>query len=264
MPRLQHSITDSCFYLYESEQDARMATPKGGTGFLISYHIPNRKRRAMIPYAVTAKHVVTQGFKWARFNRSDGGTWVGEIEGWCYAAGGDDLAVAPFLDGPDDLNTLCMDWWDVLTKPEDCEELDIGLGSPVCMMGRLKNHDGRWMNTPAVRFGNISMMPGEPVKNRKTGLGQVSFLVEMHSVSGFSGSPVLVYDDHGAPDSLSVLLGVDWGHLPPPDGQTNADNAGIACVVPAWVLYELLTEDECVVKQRRELTERYPEPMEET
>ena len=170
------------------------------------------------------------------------------------------IASAPLLMGPEDVHVLAVGADVLLRGPEQCDQLNIGIGSPVFMIGRLMNHEGRFMNTPAVRFGRISMMPGEPVRNRDTGLDQESFLIEMHSISGFSGSPVFSYEEGGASyASNSWLLGIDWGHLPGPDGSTSADNAGIACIVPSWTLARLLFEDEDVKGQRKEVLAQYPE-----
>ena len=145
------------------------------------------------------------------------------------------------------------------------------------MVGRLLNHQGRQRNIPTVRFGDISMMPWEPILNQR-GLMQESFLVEMRSLSGYSGSPVFVTVDGYTPRPVAHkggeipmegggtwLLGIDWGHLrtygkvvSEKDKQTPIEedwvvpsNSGQAMVVPAWKLRELLDQEELVVRRKQ-------------
>ena len=109
------------------------------------------------------------------------------------------------------------------------------------------------------------MLPLEPIYNEKRGLSQESFLVEMHSLPGYSGSPVFVYDHHvrmWEQKYMQVgirLLGIDWCHLSTYEpvlekdsenrfekinGQFVRSNTGMAGVVPAWKLKELLNSEE--------------------
>lgn len=160
-----------------------------------------------------------------------------------------------------------------------------------------------------MRFGNLAMMP-ELINQPKRAFEQESFLVDMRSQAGFSGSPVFVYfestgwrnlpdlperlpddsDDHDAnvkaieanikaledrvkdrPTSGVMervwLLGIDWGHLPVWDdvfdGNQNVGrmrvSTGMAGVVPAWKLFDLLHDEEMAMardKAEEELVER--------
>ena len=146
------------------------------------------------------------------------------------------------------------------------QRLDVGPGDEVFFVGRFVTHEGRTRNLPTARFGNIAMLPHEPVRNPESGIDQESFLVEARSVSGYSGSPVFVYippmalrppqrilsnSSHGP-----FLLGVDWGHLggkdlvrdrsgrPAEEGFHILQNAAMMTVVPAWRLQELLDTEE--------------------
>ncbi len=152
------------------------------------------------------------------------------------------------------------------------EQYAIGPGDDVFMVGRFINHQGRQRNTPVVRFGNISMMPWEPIKNER-GLLQESFLVETRALSGFSSSPVFVYHTPYSPMPAELptreqgiwLLGVDWGHMrtfekvmekneedPVSEGWVVPSNSGQMGVVPAWKLQELLDREEFVMARKRE------------
>jgi hypothetical protein len=140
------------------------------------------------------------------------------------------------------------------------------------MAGRYVNYEGLQFDRPVVRFGNLAMLP-EPIRQRERGFDQESFLVDMRSVSGFSGSPVTLYypspwirpaDREGkklvdgqAVSEDSWLLGVDWGHLSVVETITEGGKktrvkakSNMACVVPAWKLKELLDTVEDIVKPR--------------
>jgi len=67
----------------------------------------------------------------------------------------------------------------------------IGLGDGVFMIGRFIDHAGEGTNYPAARFGNISIMP--TMIDLGDGYGGECYCLDMHSRTGYSGSPVFVY-----------------------------------------------------------------------
>jgi len=160
-----------------------------------------------------------------------------------------------------------------LTKGE-IGEYGIGIGDEIFMVGRLINHAGRQKNTPTARFGNISMMPDEPLLH-PTGIMQESFVVEARPWSGYSGSPVFVWipgSDQRTNNLIMSqgwgpwLLGVDWGHIHDWERVYESNgitavaeklkvraNTGMAGVVPAWRLRTLLDCEQ--LKKQREKTE---------
>jgi hypothetical protein len=138
----------------------------------------------------------------------------------------------------------------------------------VFFVGLFSEHPGVERNQPILRFGNISMMPGEKLL---VNLGDSSariraYLVEARSWGGHSGSPAFVYfppDRFG--NSISVgmtlpifLLGLVQGHYDiksdvkfigdVEEGQV-AINAGIAAVVPAQEIYDLLMSGEVLAER---------------
>jgi hypothetical protein len=159
--------------------------------------------------------------------------------------------------------------------------LEIGLGDEIVSVGRLISHDGKQRNQPAVRFGHLSMMPGEPVavrreRPRRRLVKQESFLVDGRSMGGYSGSPVLVWKPPGElagqPNARQRiwqttkqewwLLGISWGYLferwPVIDKKTwepivgmmiEATSGGMMGVVPCWKLISLLNQPS-LVEQR--------------
>jgi hypothetical protein len=117
------------------------------------------------------------------------------------------------------------------------------------------------------------MMPSEPILNSNTGLSQESILIETHSITGHSGSPVFVQrKPMTAVPGLPVLpmfhrewfLGIDWGHISHsedvvdeggkrhPDGWRVKSNSAIAAVVPAWKLVDLLNVRQLVNQRAME------------
>lgn len=59
---------------------------------------------------------------------------------------------------------------------------DIGIGDDLFMVGRQIGREGMVGNTPVVRFGCISQMPGDPIVFLGSYLGpQTAYLAEMRS-----------------------------------------------------------------------------------
>ena len=118
---------------------------------------------------------------------------------------------------------------------------DIGPGDEVFMVGRFSGHQGTISNLPVARFGAISMLPREDIRNAMGNMTK-HFLVEVRSIPGFSGSPVFVYDTipHNSKRATTfgpTLLGVDCGHYV---SRTSMITGGIAPVAPAWKILEVI------------------------
>jgi hypothetical protein len=145
------------------------------------------------------------------------------------------------------------------------------VGDEVFMLGRFISHSGIKRNQPLARFGNIAMMPGELVEDGR-GMRVEAFLVEMRSLSGFSGSPVFVYMGPGTyrGDAKMMpfysetigLMGIDTGHteICAPVLQTGSRsetglraslNTGIAVIAPIWKIREVLDEEIFRVERTR-------------
>ena len=62
---------------------------------------------------------------------------------------------------------------------------------------RLANAAGGETNKPAVRFGNVSILPA-PIEIEEIGRERDYYSIDMHSRTGFSGSPVFVYRSIGS------------------------------------------------------------------
>ncbi len=260
MPYIAPPYLNCALYLYHSRADAENGSDTGGSGFLVGIEsevVPNRYHL----YAVTADHVRHRS-PVVRLNITEDEVEVFDLlpEHWIPHAGGDDVAVCPLdlIPSRSSLSIVVMD--EMLTEDLIRQER-IGQGDNCFMVGRLIGHDGKQRNKPVLRFGNIAMMQGM-VDQPNRGREQESFLVEMRSKSGFSGSAVFVYFETVGTRPIATappfvqpqrpstvvnqawLLGLDWGGGDPP----------VAAVAPAWKLIELLNQEEVVVarKQREE------------
>jgi hypothetical protein len=237
---------------------------------------------------VTNSHVIREANSPViRLNTTSGEKDVLEYEysDWIHHPDGDDLAIC-LIDFPaEQFRVRFIDRDKYFLTQLQLRYFDIGVGDATFMVGRFINLEGKQRNTPSVRFGNIAMMPDEPVRHPR-GYMQESFLVETRSIGGYSGSPVFVhipnYENRFPEEPRGVvrLLGIDWGHIPfqtfdpihpfdkvvdtkgkpHPDGWRVAANSGMAAVVPAWKLNELLNSPE-LLKQREQEDEELIEKV---
>jgi hypothetical protein len=271
-------MLDVSIYLYKTKRHAEAGNKSGGSGFVIS--MPATQTADAIKnhkYAVTNKHLIEQGFTVLRVNTKDGRTDTIETEEkeWTTHRE-DDLAVYAFE--PSDAYRINDIGYEVLLTQDMCKEREINIGSDVVTIGRFIEHDGKQQNLPVVRFGNIAMMPSEPIWNSDTNHMQESYLVEVHTVSGTSGSVVYATNKpFDADDKKGGVLGVAWGYLyrweqvfyfeqhgqqtkQSPVYITDANgkhklcfvraNTGMMAVVPAWKLKELLESEGLTMKRR--------------
>lgn len=189
-------LLDSVFYLYRDANDAEVGAPSGATGFLISMRskdFPDRYHS----YAVTNWHVAVQGgLSTIRLPTNDGRVAVIEKgpEDWEFIPSEHDLAITP-LEICDHYRIHTIDCDLFLTEEQEGRE-DIGPGDDVLMIGRFVNYDGGQTNRPSIRFGHISMSH-VPVEYSN---GKIldSFILDMNSRTGFSGSPIFVYRTAGS------------------------------------------------------------------
>lgn len=317
VPEINQRYLDCSIYLYASRQSAEDGDDAGGSGCLVSVQDEHWGARRIVRdkrlhserferdfiwtpphlYAVTNKHVIRKGFPVIRLNTVDGTADVLELQAddWIEHPEGDDLAVAA-IELPPIHEHAYYPVFDNQFIDRDSLTRTVGAGDDVFMVGRFVNHAGKQRNTPSLRFGSIAMLPFEKVK-LADGHMQEAFLVEVRSISGYSGSPVFVYkpkkerirdpnerafdltsSNWGRSRSrqetitelvgIPELLGIDCGHIPKrekvvngagtphPQGWRVDTNTGMAVVIPAWRLYDLLNKPELVM-QRKEKDEKH-------
>jgi hypothetical protein len=281
--RIADGFLDCAVYIYPSEAAAEAGDHIGGSGFIIGYPINPAPWIEM--YIVTNRHLVANRDAFLRFNTKLGKTEIKPApkDSWVSHPNGDDVAVCAFGESMDEYRYNHIDSTQFMT-PEIQQKEDIGIGDEVFMVGRFINHEGKQLNHPALRYGNIAMMTSEPIKDERAGIEQQSYIIECRSMGGYSGSPVFVTTMplHMArarrENTVRTfprgpwLLGINWCHIHhrvptkvascdtfvltepqqvQPGGEYVYENTGMAGVVPVSKLIELLESDE-VKEQRRE------------
>ena len=264
--------------MYLDEDDAKLGSRSGGTAFIIGVPFEGYSKAPLAKihkFLVTNAHVIERGYEWARFMGKDGTAHIIDLRHeWFLHRGGDDLAIALLPSDRFPAWKTCRIQRNMLATKEKLKARDIGIGDDVVFIGRFIGHDGVEINTPSLRFGNISMMPGQPIpQSERKNFPQISYLIEGRSIGGFSGSPVFFYEKpaerHIDLAVYGLLLGVDWGHINCEGDIVNIYDtssgiksphlkgrysSGMMGVVPAWKLDELLDASE-ICDLRRQVEE---------
>lgn len=203
MPRIPQAVVNVVFYLYASVEEARRGEKPGGTGFIVLFDgtfTEDAPTRAF--YGVTNWHVACAGgYSVIRLNTIDGGTDIIDLgpDQWFFIPGMHDVAVVPLNIGAvhqvSSISTQSIGFAsaEMNTGPH------IGIGEDVFMVGLFIDHDGKTTNIPSVRFGNVSMLPSSKATIKQpTGYQGESYVLDLHSRTGFSGSPVFAYRTFGS------------------------------------------------------------------
>ncbi len=282
---VQQAYLDCIVYIYGTKVDAEAGALCGASGFLVAVPLETNSERNKF-YIVTARHVLERmPNPVVRFNRREGVAIAEETNRtrWIDNPDNDDFSVLPLPIGIEDseyrINAVFL-----------AEFVDRGRnnailpGDEVFMVGRFFSHEGKQKNAPAVRFGNISMMAIETMEGKYRN-DQETYLVEQRSLPGYSGSPVFVLLDPSQPrppywivpgnriGKLNMertgpwLLGIDWVHIhsyePLLKGDTIAGagkvggqwvkaHTGMAGVIPAWRLSQMLLSDDFKAARKRD------------
>ena len=248
-----------------------------GTAFFVGVKKPTEPTTFTV-YLITAKHVLykpdTTEFidkVHVRINKRGGGSEVSTIpitvEGdnkniFFHSDPSVDVVAIPFL--PDqtrfDFKFLPDEF---ITTQEDYDNLKIREGSDVFFTGLFTPYLGSEKNYPVVRFGRIALVTDEKIEWQ--GKQMSLYLIEAGSYGGNSGAPVFFYfGSDRTPGMLTVgkpilkLAGVMQGTFR--DAQEikiietkktpiSVSNMGIAAIVPAYKVHELLFSKE--MKRRR-------------
>jgi hypothetical protein len=275
VPRIPDQLQRSIVFIYPTADAAVASEGAGGTGFLVA--IQGARRPEPFFHLITNTHVACSEPRFLRIKTTSGEADVVRIEGtdWVNHSDGDDVAVSQLERKPHwDLDAIA--WSDMAVTPGRLGELNVGVGDEVFMLGRFVAHQGKQRTQPLARFGSIAMMPGEPVVDGR-GFNVEAFLVEMRSLSGFSGSPVFVHIAPGTYRGNGTmmpfyseaigLLGIDAGHktlrarvVDRRAGQaTDLDvdlNTGISIVVPVWKIKQVLNDERFIAIRGAAVPER--------
>ena len=250
----------------------------GGTGFLVYLEQIEDGRTFHFYYLVTAKHVSEQlagDVFYIRVNQKDGSakdvplnweqgnevTWYQHPTDAAHA----DVAVTA-IEPQRGQDVLFIDGQIDVISDEKREQLGIGVGDEVFMVGLFSYVKGKSRSIPIVRVGNIAMFPNERVKV-KTPTNQElevdGFLVEARSIQAASGSPVFarqtiyivdsfhkwgtnIFEPVGATAWTLYLIGLVCAHwdIKPSEiidvEPTQGVNVGIAVVIPAQTILDII------------------------
>jgi hypothetical protein len=268
MPHLGdfESLINCVVFLYRNQEEALRSSRIGGTGFIVQLDYEGPVARLFgHQYLITNWHVaVRSGYAVARINRIDGRVDVLDhgSEDWFFIPGKHDIAVLPVQVINSVHKVTALGHSMVYQETLDWEP---SIGDDVLMAGRFIDYTGHETNVPALRFGNISIV-GARIKE-PTGFLASNYVLDMHSRTGFSGSPVFVYRSHAttlARDNYAVgghgfaLLGINWGQFRedvPLSGEADLSNevypedankqyirglSGMTCTSPTRAIKEIL------------------------
>lgn len=252
--RIPDHTLDMVFFLYPSVAAAESGEEIGATGFVVGVlsELGNRKGHL---YAVTNEHVIRHGREVIRFNTVDGKTKTFDLKGaWVAHPDGDDIAIAPLGVSGHQLKTKVMHL-EMLLRHDEFIRQDIGLGDDVYMVGRFLGNEHPDANKPVIQHGKISSLM-TTLENPETGHDQLSILVELRSMGGYSGALVIL-------DPPGRAIGINYCHLPirsPVKFEENGEEkqteyfvdspSGMAAIVPSWKIADMLKMDQ--FKRQRE------------
>lgn len=247
-----------------------------GTAFFLTRPL-NILPPGAISYLVTSKHVIDNirdsgsASVGVRVNFKNGARWLETpVQNWLFHPTDDevDIAMLPMAVMADsDQMTLLID---IVATGEIVKTLRIGPGDDVFFAGLFSMHEGQARNIPIMRVGNIAAMPEERIV---TNFGFIdAYLVEARSTGGLSGCPVFVHlapvglqrrivcDEEGSFFLLGVMQG-HWDEMSPRNArgdtviedslQERGVNMGIAIVVPATKILEILNHPQMLERDRK-------------
>jgi hypothetical protein len=280
LPRILDEYLNCVVYMYRSRHEAEEAINIGGSAFLLGVPAERLPAPAGFTYVVTNAHVIKEKANILRINTKDGKCVTLETKNWLVSEV-DDLAICAIPEPDPTIYNVRTIPRSMLVSEDFIRKENIGPGDEIVLIGRFVNLEGKERNIPSVRFGHISQMPIEPLECE--GRFQDSFLCEIKSIGGFSGSPVFLapVSETGRPgdsefgkNKEAALLGVDWCHIQnfehAIDNGGNEiphirfpTNTGMMGVVPAWKLDELIDfprEKEMRAKEEEEELKRRKTP----
>lgn len=192
MPQIPPNLIDCVVYVYQAddEDETKIKPGSGGTGFFAS--VPFSHLPESCAYVVTNSHVVRKDMpSFVRINVGHGATVTKTIlpNDWFHHPLGDDVAVTPLIFDDDETTQYAIptDW--MLKK----ELHSFQPGDHAFFIGRHMTLEGKRVNTPTVRFGNLSMTEVEPVyQGDDWPRWQETLVVEARTFGGYSGSPVFI------------------------------------------------------------------------
>ena len=243
-----------------------------GTGFFVGVKKTSEPNIFSV-YLVTAKHVLykpnTSEFidkVFVRLNKKVGGSEIVLIPikaeddkrtVFFHSDSTVDIAVIPFLPNQEKFDFMFLSD-DMITTKDAFKDLKIQEGSDIFFTGLFTPYPGSEKNHPIVRFGRVALVTDEKIEWQDQRMDL--YLIEAGSYGGNSGAPVFFYlGSDREPGNIVVgtpilkLAGVMQGTYL--DAQEiivietkkipiALSNMGIAAVVPAYKLHDILFSEE--------------------
>ncbi|HLK60047.1 MAG TPA: hypothetical protein VKU00_26035 [Chthonomonadaceae bacterium] len=269
--RVPEPIRDcACFLCTQRRDNGNPIYEYRGTAFFVS--MPSDEMAGVEHlYLITAKHNIEKakekGDLFVRLNKTSGGVeFIKVASEWVYPDNdASDVAILAADFGEEyDFSYLPSE---MFVTEDIIAETGIGIGDELVITGLFTERYGEQKNLPIVRFGNISAMPSEPLRDKDSGLMYDAYLAEMRSIGGLSGSPVFVILHPGrhvpagyvVVETTYYLLGLIRGHwdyttresvLDYTEDESRTVNMGIATVSPIQDVLTILDSKE-LKKERR-------------
>ena len=204
---------------------------------------------------------------------------------WFHPTEKDSVDVAVAFFPPDSLYQLDFKPIPVtmfVATEETIQTLNLGIGDEVFVAGLFTKVMGQERNHPIIRTGTVAMMPTEKIPFRDKQI--YAHLVECRSIGGLSGAPVFIRQTVSVPTTVDrfrplwppnlgpagmeqplraelrgvgrfYFFGSMIGHWEVPQGFTltkrEAANMGIAPIVPAAKILEVISQQELVHEMHR-------------
>lgn len=197
MPQIPRLIETCSFFLFAD-------TDKGRKGPLASgFFVGMRTGGDGLPdihhtYAITNAHAAPDGASVIRCTLANGSTKFLELapHEWEFIAGGDDIAVVDVTDKfvPGEYHSAVGT--NMMMTDQFMEDAHVGIGEDGFMIGLFADEPGQHSNHYVGRFGNLASFPTKI--EQPNGHKRPSFIFDIRSRTGFSGSPVFVYRTIGS------------------------------------------------------------------
>ena len=244
-----------------------------GTGFFVSVPWKRPSGDLLHPYFVTAHHVIA-GIQshgeservLIRLNRpaERAGLSISTLSDWVRHPTDTavDVAVLPW--GLDEVVASKIDirFIPVSMALDSGAILQhrVGPGDDVFVAGLFVHHPGRERNIPIVRVGTLAAMNDEEICDGSPYAPLDGYLIEARSTGGLSGSPVFLHLGYTRWIDLQVktlqvenplyLLGLIHAHWDESNQEAGPINMGIAIVVPAQRIIDVINQEELATKRQ--------------
>lgn len=186
MPRIKPEHETCVFFLMNEQRDEVL-----GSGFIVGRTTPGP---GLHLYGVTNHHVFQRGGRKIRINIKNGGTReIYPDEEWEFSQN-DDLAAVDLTDYLNDDDEYSYISERDFVSEEFIDKAKVAIGDEVFLIGMFSDNPGTSRNLASGRFGSLSMMASADFPVAQVGYpAKPSFIADMRSRPGYSGSPVFVY-----------------------------------------------------------------------